>query len=74
MCWTKRRRNSIAVSVHRAALVTTSIVLVGKGHVLAIEGEEPVIADGHPMGVAPEVPEDGGRSPEGRLGVDNPVG
>ena len=59
---------------HRAALVATGVVLVGKGDVVAVEGEEPVIADRHTMGVAPEVAQDGGCAAEGRLGVDDPVG
>src|SRR6266853_6225904 len=32
-----------------------------------------MIADGHAMGITPEVPEYGGRSAEGRLRVDDPV-
>ncbi len=56
-----------------AALVATGVVLVGNGHVFAVEGEEPVIADRDSMGIAPEIAQDGGRAPEGRLGVDDPV-
>ena len=41
---------------------------------VTIEGEQAVIADRHAMGVAPEVPEDGGRATKGWLGVDHPVG
>ena len=41
---------------------------------LAVEGEQPVIADRDAMGVAPEVAQDGGRATEGRLRVDDPVG
>jgi len=59
---------------HRAALITTGVVRVGEGHVLAVEGEESVIADRHAMGVAPEVTQDGGCAPEGGLRVDHPVG
>lgn len=59
---------------HRAALVATGVVRVGKGHVLAVEGEEPVIADCPAMRVAPEVAQDGGCATEGRLGVADPVG
>src|SRR3989442_13087200 len=32
-----------------------------------------MIADGHAMGITPEVPEYGGRSAESRLRVDDPV-
>ena len=59
---------------HTAARVAMRVVLVGEGHVLAIEGEQSVIADRHAMGVAPEVSEDGHSPTEGWLGVDDPVG
>ena len=59
---------------HRPALVAVGVVLVREGHVVAIEGEQPVIADGHPMGIAAEIAQDGRRAPEGRLDVDHPVG
>jgi hypothetical protein len=42
--------------------------------VVAVEGEQPVIADRHAVGVATEIPQDSGRAAEGRLGVDHPVG
>ncbi len=64
----------MAVSVIVRRSVAMGVVLVGKGHVLAVEGEQPVIADRHAMGVAPEIAQDGGRATEGRLGVDDPVG
>ncbi len=41
---------------------------------LAIEGKQAVIAERHAMGVAPDVPQDGAGTTEGRLGVDDPVG
>jgi hypothetical protein len=44
---------------HGAALVAPGVVLVGKGHVLAIEGEQPVIADRDAMGIASEISQDG---------------
>src|SRR5262249_3722078 len=50
------------------------VVLVGEGHVVAIESEQPVIADRHAMGIASEVPQDGCSATEGRLGVYHPVG
>ena len=45
-----------------------------KGHVVAIEGEQPVIADRDPMGIAPEIAQHGRCATKGRLGVDHPVG
>ena len=59
---------------HRATLVTTGIVLPLEGDVVAIEGEQPMIADCDPMCVPPEIPQDGCRATEGWLGVDHPVG
>lgn len=40
---------------------------------VAVEGEQPVVADRHAMGIAPEIPQDGGSAAEGGLGVDDPV-
>ena len=59
---------------HHATLVAMGVVLVGEGDVVAVEGEQPVVADGHAIGVAAEIPQDGGRPAEGRLGLDHPVG
>ena len=44
---------------HRAPLIAMGVVLPLKGDVVAIEGEQPVIADRDPMGIAPEIPQDG---------------
>ena len=59
---------------HRAALVAMGVVLPLKRDVVAVEGEQPMIADRHPMGIAPEIAQDGRCATEGRLGVDHPVG
>ena len=59
---------------HRAPLIALGVVLPVKGDVVAIEGEQSVIADRDPMGVAPEIAQDGRRAPEGRLRVDHPIG
>ena len=59
---------------HRATRRPVRIVLVREGHPVAIESDEAMIADRHAMGVSTEIPKDGGRPPEGRLGVDHPVG
>ena len=59
---------------HRAPLVAVGVVLPPKRDVLAVEGEQAVIADRDAMGVAPEVPQDGGGAAEGRLRIDDPVG
>ena len=44
---------------HRAALVAVGVVLPRKGDVVAIEGEQPVIADRDAMGIAPEIAQHG---------------
>jgi len=62
---------AVSVIVRRAS---HCVVLVGEGHVLAIEGEEAVVADRYAMGVAPEIPQDGGGATEGGFGIDHPVG
>jgi hypothetical protein len=40
---------------HRAPLVAMGVVLPLKGHALAVEGEQAVVADRDAMGVAPEI-------------------
>jgi len=44
----------------REDVVPAGVVAVGEGHPLALEGKQAVIADIHPMGVAPEVARDRG--------------
>ena len=43
---------------HGAVLVAVGIVLPLEGDVVAIEREQPVIADRDPMGIAPEIAQD----------------
>ncbi len=57
--------------VARTALL--AVVLPAEGDAALIEGEEPAVGDGHPMGIAGEVPEDRGGPCEGALGVDDPL-
>jgi len=59
---------------HGAALIAVGVVFPLKGDVMAIEGEEAVIADRHPMGIPPEVAQDGVRATECWFRVDDPVG
>ena len=49
------------------------IVLVGEGYVTVFPVLQPVIGDGHPMGVTTQIIEDLVRATEWRLGVDDPV-
>src|SRR4026207_1038470 len=50
------------------------IILPLKGHALAVEGDQAMVTDRDPMRVAPQIPQHGGRSTEGRFCVDDPVG
>jgi len=45
-----------------------------EGNGLAIKGEEPLVGDGHPVGVMAQVSEDMPRPTERRFGVDDPFG
>jgi len=45
-----------------------------EGNRLTIKGEEPLVGDGHPVGVMPQVAEDIAGPTEGRFGVDDPFG
>ena len=59
---------------HRAPLVAVGVVLPAKRDALAVEGEQPVIADRDAMRVAPEIAQHRRRAAEGGLGIDDPVG
>ena len=59
---------------HRATLTFASIVFPAKRDALAVEGDQPMIADRDTMRIAPEIPQDRGGAPEGRLRLDDPVG
>jgi hypothetical protein len=50
------------------------VVLPLKRDAVTVEGEQPVIADRHPMGIAPEVAQHGRRASKRGLRVDDPVG
>ena len=45
-----------------------------EGNRLTIKGEEPLVGDGHPVGVMAQVAEDMPRPAEGRFGIDDPLG
>ena len=45
-----------------------------EGNRLAIKGKDPLVGDGHPVGVMAQVGEDMSGSTEGCFGVDNPFG
>ena len=58
----------------RAALAQVmGVVLVGEGHVVAVEGEQAMVADRHAMGIATEISQHGVGPAEGRFAVDDPI-
>ena len=59
---------------HRAPLVAVRVVLPAEGDALAIEGDQPMIADGDAMGIAAEIAQHRRGPTEGRLRIDDPVG
>ena len=58
---------------HRALFIAVGVVLPPEGHLFAVEGKQPVVGDGYPMGIAAQVAEHLCRSAESRLGMDDPV-
>src|ERR1039457_1948368 len=58
---------------HLPLLVAVSVVLPTEGDRLAIEGEEPVIGDGHTMGISGQVLQQVIGTAEGCFGVDDPL-
>ena len=58
---------------HHSLLITVGIILPTESSLVMLESYEPVVGDGHPMGVAGEIAEHMMRTAEGGLGVDDPV-
>ena len=58
---------------HGAVVVAVSVVLPSESNLLAIEGEQPMIADGDSVSVASEIAKNRARSAQRRFGVDDPV-
>ena len=56
-----------------AQAVAALVVLVAEGHLAVLQGHEPVVGDGHAMGIAGEVLEDMLGVLEGLFGVDDPL-
>jgi hypothetical protein len=46
------------------------IVLVGEGYLAVFKFLQPVVGDGHPVGITTQVIEDSVRATEWRLGID----
>ena len=58
---------------HLSLLITVRIILPAEGNLVMLEGHEPVVGDGDPMGVAGEITKHMMGSAEGWLGIDDPV-
>jgi hypothetical protein len=58
---------------HLSLLITVGIILPAESNPVMFEGHETVIGDGDAMGVAGEITEHMMGTPEGWLGVDDPV-
>ncbi len=58
---------------HQALLVAMGRVSPAKGDLATLQGDEAVIGDGHPMGIATEIVENLLRAAEGWFAVDHPV-
>ena len=56
-----------------AQAVATLVVLVAKGHLAVIQRYEPVVGDGHTVGIAGQVLEDVLGIRDGLFGVDHPL-
>ncbi len=58
---------------HDALLVAVGIVSPSEGHVVTIEAEQTLVADGHAVGVTAKVTKHTFGLPKSGLGVDDPV-
>jgi hypothetical protein len=58
---------------HLTLFVAVSIVFPAKGNVLTVECQQPVVADGNPVGVAAEILKYLAGSAERGLGIDHPL-
>ena len=56
-----------------AQAMAALVVLVAEGHLAVLQGHEPVVGDGHAMGIAGQVLEDVLGVLEGLFGVDHPL-
>ena len=62
-----------SVEGHDTLLAAVGIIAPAEADVLAVEGGEAVVADGHAVGVTAEIAQDMFGAAEGRLGIDEPV-
>jgi len=73
-CVRKRRINSSAWSVICLNLFRMAIVLPMEGDLILVHSDEPLIGNGHAMGVAAEIGQRLSRAAERRFGIDHPFG
>ncbi len=59
---------------HHLALVAVRVIAPAETHRVAVETDEPVIRDRHPVRIAGQIIEHGFGAGERRLRVDDPVG
>jgi hypothetical protein len=62
-----------AIECHLALLVAPRVVPPPEAYLVTVEREQSMIADGHAMRVAPDVPKHLRWAAECRLRIDNPV-
>ena len=58
---------------HDALFIAVSVVFPSEAHVVTIEAEQALIADGHAVGIPAEVAQHVARSTESGLGINHPV-
>jgi hypothetical protein len=63
----------LRIEGHLSLLISVSVVPPAKNNLVAVEGHEAVIGDGHAMSVTGEIAEHMMRTAEGWFGVDDPV-
>ena len=61
-----------SVEGHDTLLAAVGIIAPAEADVVAVEGGEAVVADGHAVGVTAEIAQDMFGAAEGRLGIDEP--
>ena len=66
--------NSIGLQGHRLLAPPVGVVLPAEPDLAVLQGDQPVVADRHPVGVPGQVLQHLLRSAEGRLGVHDPLG
>lgn len=58
---------------HDALLIPVCIVSPSEGHAMTVEAKQPLIADGHAMGIAAKIAQHAFGFTKSGLGIDDPV-